>query len=549
MSSCGEPVFCMTGKWANNPTVQRTGASRFAQRRIEHERRLAPVAAPRVSGSTRMGALTPSRFFVSTALIVGCLSLASCSTPKTTRSGGDSDVVQSLSCWQPQLLYLLASPHARLHVEVDAVEGCIPSEATLSRLRDFLATYCNKPEGIEIVRSDVIPIKAALGISPTALAREFLNGAPDDRPAPSAAFIYVLFYNDLLSNRPSVAETGHPGAKTATRSRSANRNPHVDLLPYPAMIYMNTRRGPKSARDLVVLHEAGHVLGLAFRPANASAGHCQDRTCLMYKTLVVHIKRLLLGQDPITQRHFCDRCVAQLVETSRQAPPSNLRFVGPVLVRSEAGYHVLSLPHRSKVIVGELADQDCRNFAAAVRAEAALPGDDDGERRVDGLSKEEVLREPEKLCAILDRAKADPYELVRRLASKWWAHAWTEQYLAGSQFTNAVDICRQAIISDPKDDWSYNQLAWIKATCSEATIRDGKEAVAAARKACELTQWKQSAWIDTLAAAYAEVGDFKRAVDFEEQALRTGPPGESDQKEIRERIAMYKQSRPFRAKP
>jgi len=48
-------------------------------------------------------------------------------------------------------------------------------------------------------------------------------------------------------------------------------------------------------------------------------------------------------------------------------------------------------------------------------------------------------------------------------------------------------------------------------------------------------------WIDTPAAAYAEAGDFKRALPFEEQALRTGPPGESDQKEIRERIALHKQ--------
>ena len=40
-----------------------------------------------------------------------------------------------------------------------------------------------------------------------------------------------------------------------------------------------------------------------------------------------------------------------------------------MLVRSENGYHVLSLPFRVKVIVGDLTDQDCRDFAAAVRAE------------------------------------------------------------------------------------------------------------------------------------------------------------------------------------
>jgi len=44
-------------------------------------------------------------------------------------------------------------------VEVDAVEGCVPKQAALEKLRDFLSKYCNKPDGIEILRSDVIPIE------------------------------------------------------------------------------------------------------------------------------------------------------------------------------------------------------------------------------------------------------------------------------------------------------------------------------------------------------------------------------------------------------
>ena len=79
---------------------------------------------------------------------------------------------------------------------------------------------------------------------------------------------------------------------------------------------------------------------------------------------------------------------------------------GPVLVRSEAGFHVLSLPHREKVIVGELAENDCREFAAAVRAAPPAPGGDENDWRSE-CWLEEASHEPAALRDILERAKAD----------------------------------------------------------------------------------------------------------------------------------------------
>ncbi len=109
---------------------------------------------------------------------MSCLLLASCSTRTARLSQVEPDIAQIPESWKPHLLYLLPSPHSRLCVELDAVEGCVPKQAALQKLRDFLSAYCNKPDGIEIVRSDVIPIKAARGISPRALARKYING-PD----------------------------------------------------------------------------------------------------------------------------------------------------------------------------------------------------------------------------------------------------------------------------------------------------------------------------------------------------------------------------------
>ena len=485
-----------------------------------------------------------SRVFALLVLLVCCLAAASCSSTKPRGARQDPSSNELTGFWRPYLLYALVSPHPRLYVEVDAVEGCIPDEAKLNKLRDFLTTYCEKPRGIDIVRSDVIPRAAAQGIPARALARRFLNGPPENAAAPSPAFMYVLFYDQGLSDK-TVPQTAQAHAKTPRHKRGLNKNPHVDLLPYPSAIFINTRYGPKSVRNELLVHEAGHVLGVAGRPIYASGYHCLDRSCLMYKTLYVHIGRLLLGRDPMTQRQICPRCVAELTESQQQPAPYKLRFVGPVLVRSEAGYHVLSLPFRVKLIVGDLSEQDCRDFAAAVRAEAPAPGADDDEFRVAGLVKEELFREPAN-DEVINRAKSDPYEAVRVAAPRIWAQSWAQRYYAHGQFTNAVDIYRQATASNPKDDWSFNQLAWIRATCADASVRNGQEAVTAATKACELTKWKDGNLIDTLAAACAESGDFKGAIRFEEQALRTGNPTESDRKDMQARLSLYKQSQPFR---
>lgn len=421
--------------------------------------------------------------------VLCCLGLTSCSSTKARRAQADADLLRATGFWQPHNLYLLSSPHPRLCVEVDAVEGCSPSDETLAKLREFLTACCNKPGGIEIARSDIIPLDQALGVLPSALARKYLNGPPEQAAGPAPAFLYVLFYSDSLSDRPTVAETGHLGARAARHLRLENRNPHVDMLPYPAMIYMNVHWwGIQSMRDAALQHEAGHILGLAFRPDNASGGHCRSGTCLMAPGL--RISHWVLGRDHSRDERLCERCLGQLASSRTQAPPSNLRFIGPVLVRSEPDYEVLNLPHRARVILGDASEQDCREFAAAVRGETPSPVDHESERRVDASGKDELLRDPTKLRELITRVAADPDVFVRRLAPGLWT-ACAGQYHAQGQFTNAVAACRQSIEADPADARSYNLLAWIKATCPDQSIRDGQEAVSAATKACQLTQWKE----------------------------------------------------------
>jgi tetratricopeptide (TPR) repeat protein len=65
----------------------------------------------------------------------------------------------------------------------------------------------------------------------------------------------------------------------------------------------------------------------------------------------------------------------------------------------------------------------------------------------------------------------------------------------------------------------FNMLAWYQATYPSPAIRKGAKALENATKACELSDRSVVNYIDTLAAAYAETGDFAAAVREETEAV------------------------------
>lgn len=114
------------------------------------------------------------------------------------------------------------------------------------------------------------------------------------------------------------------------------------------------------------------------------------------------------------------------------------------------------------------------------------------------------------------------------------------------QFTKAIESYRESLRHAPKQSDVLNQLAWILAVCPDESARNGREAVKAAKEACELTNWQSSQFIDTLAAAFAEVGDFSSAVKYQKQAVKLGNTNEVVVGQMKGRLLLFEKNQAFR---
>jgi tetratricopeptide (TPR) repeat protein len=98
----------------------------------------------------------------------------------------------------------------------------------------------------------------------------------------------------------------------------------------------------------------------------------------------------------------------------------------------------------------------------------------------------------------------------------------------------------------PDNDGILNNLAWLLATSPEDSIRDGKRAIELATKACEETEWKEAHIISTLAAGYAEAGDFETAKKYSRQAVDVGSETAEVKDQLEQELRSYEEAKPWR---
>lgn len=109
----------------------------------------------------------------------------------------------------------------------------------------------------------------------------------------------------------------------------------------------------------------------------------------------------------------------------------------------------------------------------------------------------------------------------------------------------AIADFSQVIKLEPKFADAYDTLALIYATSANAKVRNGKRALELAQKACELTGWKNAYYLNTLAAAHAEAGDYQQAAEWQGKALALKAFSKAGEAAALERLNLYRAGKPF----
>jgi Flp pilus assembly protein TadD len=92
--------------------------------------------------------------------------------------------------------------------------------------------------------------------------------------------------------------------------------------------------------------------------------------------------------------------------------------------------------------------------------------------------------------------------------------------LQNGQASEAIRQFKETLTLIPNNTETLDNLAWLLATASPASLRNGSEAVQFAERAVKWNEGKDPSVLNTLSAAYAEAGRFEDAMATARQALR-----------------------------
>jgi serine/threonine protein kinase/tetratricopeptide (TPR) repeat protein len=160
------------------------------------------------------------------------------------------------------------------------------------------------------------------------------------------------------------------------------------------------------------------------------------------------------------------------------------------------------------------------------------------------------------------RETLDVYHHLHPGKEDQWASAWPAANLGRAlyeqnQITESIEAYHNATTNFSRclairkanvlgsDNAPLNEFAWFLATFPDERFRDGMSAVSFAEKAVAATNHKNPAYLDTLAAAYAEAGQFTNAVATQREAI-TLLNSEEDKNAYGVRLRLYESLSPCR---
>ena len=118
-----------------------------------------------------------------------------------------------------------------------------------------------------------------------------------------------------------------------------------------------------------------------------------------------------------------------------------------------------------------------------------------------------------------------------------------------SNIAEAVGHYRECVRIKTNHVAALHNLAWHLATSSDQSIRNGKEAFELAKRACELTNYEDIRCFDALDAAFAEIGDFPKAIAIATEAReRAATENNMSLRDAADqRIHLYNTGMPYRS--
>src|SRR5262249_2236978 len=119
-------------------------------------------------------------------------------------------------------------------------------------------------------------------------------------------------------------------------------------------------------------------------------------------------------------------------------------------------------------------------------------------------------------------------------------------YLNIGKHAEAVADYNAAIKLKPDDSGVLNNLAWVLATSPDDNVRDGKRSIELSTQAAKLDDYKQGHILSTLAAGYAETGDFETARKWSQKAVDIGSDNSETNAQLKKELGSYESSKPWR---
>ncbi len=121
-------------------------------------------------------------------------------------------------------------------------------------------------------------------------------------------------------------------------------------------------------------------------------------------------------------------------------------------------------------------------------------------------------------------------------------------YIREKRIADAVRVLRIGVSAMPDNVKFLNGLAELLSTCQDDSVRNGAESLTVAKRAAELTQFRHPAVLGTLAASYAETGDFDSAADTARKGLELLGADQPTplRKAMEAQLRLYESGRPYR---